>query len=103
MEQEISSAPPGNIFLLKMSNMQERCELCNYKFERETGFFFGAMYVSYALATAEMIAVLVLGRVLIGLAPLTVFAIISIIVILTSTLNFRLSRIVWIYLFHQKK
>lgn len=101
-EGDIFSSP-GNIFLLKMPNMHESCELCDFKFERETGFFFGARYVSYAFATAEMIAVLDLGWVLIGLTPLTVFAVISVIVILASTLNFRLSRIVWIYLFHQKK
>jgi uncharacterized protein (DUF983 family) len=30
--------------------MNERCPVCNLKFEREQGYFLGAMYVSYALA-----------------------------------------------------
>jgi hypothetical protein len=30
--------------------MNERCPNCNLKFEREEGYFLGAMYVSYALA-----------------------------------------------------
>jgi uncharacterized protein (DUF983 family) len=40
--------------------MYERCEICNLKFEREPGYFLGAMYVSYglALATIAMIAAL---------------------------------------------
>jgi uncharacterized protein (DUF983 family) len=40
--------------------MFERCEVCNLKFEREPGYFLGAMYVSYglALATIAMIAAL---------------------------------------------
>lgn len=30
--------------------MNERCPKCGLKFEREQGYFLGAMYVSYALA-----------------------------------------------------
>jgi hypothetical protein len=30
--------------------MNERCPRCGLKFEREPGYFLGAMYVSYALA-----------------------------------------------------
>ena len=29
--------------------MYERCEVCNLKFEREPGYFLGAMYISYGL------------------------------------------------------
>ena len=29
--------------------MNERCPICGVKFEREPGYFFGAMYFSYAL------------------------------------------------------
>ena len=40
--------------------MYERCEVCDLKFEREPGYFLGAMYVSYglALATIAIIAAL---------------------------------------------
>ena len=40
--------------------MYERCEVCNLKFEREPGYFLGAMYISYGLAlvTIALIAVL---------------------------------------------
>jgi len=91
----------GNIFLFKLPNMNERCPICNYKFERETGFFFGAMFVSYALAVAEMITSLVIFWYLVDLSPLKVFSIIVIIAILASTLNFRLARSIWIYLFYK--
>ena len=30
--------------------MHERCPVCGLKFEREPGYFLGAMYISYALA-----------------------------------------------------
>jgi uncharacterized protein (DUF983 family) len=40
--------------------MYARCEVCDLKFEREPGYFLGAMYVSYglALATIAVIAAL---------------------------------------------
>jgi uncharacterized protein (DUF983 family) len=32
--------------------MNERCPACDLKFDREPGYFLGAMYISYALALA---------------------------------------------------
>ena len=44
----------GNIFRYSVfrgfPKMHERCSVCDLKFEREPGYFLGAMYVSYALA-----------------------------------------------------
>ncbi|WP_232231326.1 MULTISPECIES: DUF983 domain-containing protein [unclassified Maribacter] len=81
--------------------MNERCSECNFKFEKETGFFFGAMFVSYALAVAQMIISLVLFWYFVDLSPLRVFAIIALVTILMSTFNFRLSRSIWIHLFYK--
>jgi len=36
--------------------MRERCPACDLKFEREEGYFLGAMYIGYALALG-MIAI----------------------------------------------
>ena len=91
----------GNIFLFKMPKMNARCTECNFKFEKETGFFFGAMFVSYALAVAQMIVSLVLFWSFVDLSPLRVFALIAVISILLSTVNFRISRSIWIYFFYK--
>ncbi|SKB30031.1 Protein of unknown function [Salegentibacter holothuriorum] len=91
----------GNIFRFKMPEMNKNCKHCDYKFEKETGFFFGSMFVSYALGAAEMIASLILFWYLVDLAPLNVFFIIAVIAILLSTLNFRLSRSIWAYIFYK--
>lgn len=40
--------------------MNERCPNCNLKFEREEGYFLGAMYVSYALSLLSIGSVSVL-------------------------------------------
>jgi hypothetical protein len=41
--------------------MYERCPCCNLKFEREDGYFLGAMYISYGLGlgTIAVLAALV--------------------------------------------
>ena len=41
--------------------MYERCPFCNLKFEREEGYFLGAMYISYGLGlgTIAILAVMV--------------------------------------------
>ena len=89
----------GNLLLLRFPKMNDLCPVCNYKFEIETGFFFGAMYVSYSLSVAQMIASLVLFWWLIDLSPLRVFFIIVLVAFLLCTVNFKLSRSIWIYLF----
>src|SRR5215475_8890697 len=32
--------------------MYERCPICDLKFERESGYFLGAMYISYGIGVA---------------------------------------------------
>jgi len=41
-------------FLLGLSKMNEYCPTCGLKFEREQGYFLGAMFISYALAVGVM-------------------------------------------------
>ncbi len=93
----------GNLLLLNIPKMNDKCPVCNYKFERETGFFFGAMFVSYGLAVAQMIASLVVFWYFIDLSPLRVFAIVATIAVLLGTINFKLSRSIWIYIFYKDK
>jgi uncharacterized protein (DUF983 family) len=46
-----------------LTTMNERCPVCNLQFEREPGYFLGAMYVSYGMSI-----ILILG--LVGLLHL---------------------------------
>ncbi|MEJ5994940.1 DUF983 domain-containing protein [Pedobacter sp. Du54] len=96
----------GNIFTgatyaLKTQKMNEVCPHCALKFEREPGYFYVAMFVSYALNVAEMISVSVAANVF-GLAlsfdNLWYFiAILSITSIVFSPFNYRYSRIILLY------
>ena len=91
----------GNPLLFQMPRMHANCPVCGHKFEKETGYFFGAMYVSYALTVAEMFAVFIIAQFFIeGFAP--IIALIAVMAILLSTFNFRMSRMLWIYMLDGK-
>lgn len=47
--------PNSALNITGFSKTNDYCPVCNLKFEHETGFFWGAMYISYAFSTALMI------------------------------------------------
>ncbi len=53
LRQRCPRCRAGNIFRYSIfrgfPKMHERCPVCDLKFEREPGYFLGAMYVSYGL------------------------------------------------------
>jgi uncharacterized protein (DUF983 family) len=90
-------ADHGNVFLMRVPKMNERCSVCNYKFDKEPGYFFGAMYLSYAMAIAEMIAVFLC---LVWFVPTwALITALLCILVLMSFYNYRLSREIWVKLF----
>lgn len=79
--------------------MNKACPNCGLRFEREPGFFFGAMYISYAFSVALFVAV-GLGLSVIGDFPLYVYFIsIVVAVIVFLPLSFRYSRILFLHFF----
>lgn len=92
----------GNPILFKMPAMHKRCSHCNYSFHRETGFYFGAMYMSYALTVGQMVAVFVMSL-LLGLGFLNMFIIVVVVVLLLSTFNYRISRLMWLNMFYNEE
>ncbi|ETN96979.1 hypothetical protein P278_04050 [Zhouia amylolytica AD3] len=82
--------------------MYKSCEACGYVFEREPGFFFGAMYVSYSLAVAELVALLVVVKFILGFGNIVLVISVAILAFLLSTFNFRVSRSLWMYFFERK-
>lgn len=92
----------GNIFLFRLPKMNNSCSECNYNFHRETGFYFGAMYVSYGLTVAQMIAVMVIGL-LFNISVMNMFIVITLIAFLLFTFNYRISRIIWLNIFYKKE
>jgi len=91
---------------LKLKNnlkVYENCESCGLKYMIEPSFFYGAMYVSYALTVALAVAVFVISY-LIGLDLIESFIAIFVILIALTPLIMRLSRLIYINMFvHYKE
>ncbi|OIQ16940.1 MAG: hypothetical protein BM557_09345 [Flavobacterium sp. MedPE-SWcel] len=88
----------GNPLLFRMPKMNIECSVCSHKFEKEPGYFYGAMYVSYGLTILEIAPIFLLSRLFIKDYIATI-AIVGLSAFLLSTFNFRKSRMVWIYMF----
>ena len=78
--------------------MFERCPVCDLKFEREEGYFLGAMYISYGLALVTIILLVALLRFFTNWSIVKdlVWAIVLFLA-LAPTLTL-LARVLWIYL-----
>lgn len=81
-------------------DMPKNCSVCGQKLELEPGFYYGAMYVSYAVCVAYLIAIYVAMLVLYPSFSLEfyLFFAIGTMVALTPVF-FRLSRAIWINFF----
>lgn len=79
--------------------MNKECPVCKSSFDREPGFYYGAMYASYGLTVAFGIGLFLLMVVLLDLGVLTFLFTFSAGIILLMPLLYRLSRLVWINLF----
>lgn len=76
--------------------MNKHCPHCNLKFEREVGYFYGAMYVSYALQTGLITLLYTLNMFWWNLPSLTLVFIILALIFGLFPVTFRWSRIIWI-------
>ncbi|RXG16029.1 putative protein DUF983 [Leeuwenhoekiella aestuarii] len=90
------------LFSFHVPKMHTHCKTCNLKFEKESGFFIGAMYVSYGITVAEFLSIFVLMHFVFNTSLMTAFLIVVAVIILASTFNFKLARTLWIYLFYNK-
>lgn len=79
-------------------DMPSNCVRCGQDFDIETGFYYGAMYVSYGITIAINVAVFVALTVL-DLYEVGLFLIIDLLVLLiTLPYVFKVSRAIWINL-----
>ncbi len=79
--------------------MHDRCSHCNTKFKMEPSFFYGAMYVSYAVGVAIAVATFIIAYFFIGLDRNYTFLSIIVTLVLTLPLILRVSRNIWINFF----
>lgn len=80
-------------------SMHETCSNCGTKYKIEPSFFYGAMYVSYAVGIAFAVAAFVISFVFLKASINTVFASIVVTLIVFLPIIIRLSRNIWINIF----
>jgi uncharacterized protein (DUF983 family) len=81
-----------------LPKMCERCSVCDLKFEREPGYFLGAMYLSYGLAlvTIALIAALLWAITGWWITKDTIWAVVLFLPLAPTITLF--ARVLWIYL-----
>lgn len=76
-------------------NMHDHCPKCNQALEPEPGFYWGAMYIGYALSSGYMLSGVALGIWGFGVSPMRAFAFTLVLGILIVPLTARLARSIW--------
>jgi uncharacterized protein (DUF983 family) len=88
----------NSMYSFKSQKMNETCPHCGFKFEREPGYFYVAMFISYAFNVAEMVTIAVGTYILTGSHnPWLYTAILLSVTFILSPFNFRYSRVVLLY------
>ena len=81
--------------------MKESCSICGLKYMVEPSFYFGAMYVAYAISVLVALFVFILGSKFfqweIGLNLLLVFSVL----VFATPFQLKLSRSIWLHIFVQ--
>jgi uncharacterized protein (DUF983 family) len=86
--------------VLNFAQMHDNCPQCDVRYEVEPGFFYGAMYISYAFTVGIM---LIGGLIVFNffndppamgyVVPITIFSLVMV------PFNFRTARVIFIHLF----
>lgn len=97
----------GSIYGFNIQRTNHHCTHCNQRFEIEPGYFYAAMYVSYAMNMIQMIGIGFLTYLLsggnLGFDSLWLYVgVIFLGSLLLSPFNYRYSRVIYCTGYHQK-
>jgi len=102
LQQRCPRCRTGRIFRYSIfrgfPKMYERCSVCELKFEREPGYFLGAMYISYGLALLAIALIAVVLWAMTGwwITKTTIWA--TVLCLPLAPLITLFARVLWIYL-----
>jgi hypothetical protein len=103
---------PSVYTFVRLGEMHRECPVCKANLVPETGFYFGAAYVSWALTVALWVSLLVVLKVLDALGwiefgflthPVTFLTVGGIETIVLFPYLFRVSRSIWAYMFIRRR
>ena len=89
-----------DVSIFNLPVMNDTCEKCNYHFDREPGYFLGAMYISYGFAVLQgIIAFFILHYSFPQLSTFFQIVIVLLVMIIFGRKNYKLSRVLYIHIF----
>lgn len=83
----------------RIFDMYDHCPNCNTKFKMEPSFFFGAMYVSYAVGIAFALPAFLIAYYGLNATLLASFFVIILVLFIFLPIIIRLSRNIWVNFF----
>jgi uncharacterized protein (DUF983 family) len=89
-----------HVSLLNLPIMNDSCEVCHYHYDREPGYFLGAMYISYGLAVLQGVFTFLIAQYAIPqLSPFYKAMLVILVITLCGRKNYKLSRVMYIHIF----
>lgn len=79
--------------------MYHHCSECQLKYERETGFFYGAMYVSYALMSGILILWFIADLLFLHLQAFNLAILVVSTMLIFFPVAYRWARLIWLNFF----
>ena len=89
----------NNPYSVNAFKMYDHCSECNLKYEMEPGFFYGAMYVSYAFMSGIFIVWFFVNYMWLSLGPWQLIAYVVGSMLLFFPIVFRWARTLWLNFF----
>ncbi len=78
--------------------MHKRCDICSQKFEPETGFYYGAMFISYLFIAFLSFLIVGINIFILGIPVELSFGILVVILAGIYVWNLKFCRSLWIHL-----
>lgn len=83
----------------KVYDMHEKCPVCGQRYEIEPGFFWGAMYIGYALSSGALLIVALLCLMVFQLSLPQTYFVLAITFLIGFFYNARLARSIWLNMY----
>lgn len=93
----------GAAYGFKKQKMHEHCPHCGFKFEIEPGYFYAAMYVSYAFSVAQVVTLaLITAFFTHSESPWLYIGVLFLATLIFAPFNYRYSRLVLLHFLSPK-
>lgn len=89
----------GSLWSRGGNKMYKNCSHCNLRYEREPGYFYVSMFISYSFSVAELVIACLGFYLITGIDDNFWYymSVVAAVVILTASFNYRYSRVTLLY------